>query len=109
MKQPTKIKKIKIDGSYCKKVSFATKKDADWHIQKKSQSDNAKPAQSYLCHRCNAWHITSWINEDFVHLIKQLNIEIEAINKQNDEMYIEATDAICLMNNILVDLKKGKI
>ena len=70
--------RIKSTHNLCKKVYFGTKEAADEHIKKRSTDKNAKPAESYLCHKCNAWHITSWTSPD-----------VDKVFKEHDQMIDE--------------------
>jgi len=95
LKRPNfKFLKIKETSNVCKKVYFGTKKIADDFIKKRSNEKDARPATSYLCHLCNCWHITSWEAPDIVHFIKQVNEDIEAIEREYYKQYDQDNDHI---------------
>ena len=93
MKEP-KIKrfnltrlKIKETGNVCKKVYFATQKDADEYISKlqKTSKREKVPVNSYLCERCKAWHLTSWSTPDVKKVIEDINSDINTIIDEYNE------------------------
>lgn len=95
LKRPNfKFLKIKETSNVCKKVYFGTKQVADDFILKRSKEKDARPATSYLCHKCNCWHITSWEAPDITHFIKQVNEEIEAIENEYYRQYDQDNDHI---------------
>lgn len=73
--------RISLDGKYCKKVSFGTKKVADEYIAKlqKESTREKVPVNSYLCTKCNCWHLTSWEIVDISKIIKYINEEVAKI------------------------------
>ena len=87
---------------YCKKVSFGTKQYADAYItklQKTSQREKV-PVASYLCPRCNCWHLTSWATPDIEKLMREVNNENR---KHQAEMAIAkrfCCDALMLVNSL---------
>lgn len=77
----------------CAKVKYSSQEFADFAIQqiKKTSKRTKIPIRSYLCHICNAWHLTSRadfkdekINE-LNQIIKQLKEEIAILKKQIDK------------------------
>lgn len=79
--------KVISDGKYCKKVSFGTKKIADDYIDKlqKESTRDKVPVNSYLCTKCNCWHLTSWEQVDINKFVKDFNAKVdEFIDEYND-------------------------
>ena len=85
------ISKLKLteDGKYCKKVSFATQKFADTYIEKlqKTSTRRKVPINSYLCTKCNCWHLTSWEVVDISKVVRELNDELRKIEDEYNENY----------------------
>lgn len=111
-KQPTltdeECKKMGIDrdlherpqNKSCTKVKFATEADALYYINKlkTTSSREKKPIDTYLCHFCSCWHLTSRPNYDTKDkntikalktelknknlLIAQLNLKINQLKKK---------------------------
>ena len=50
----------------CKKVKFINQEFADSYVAKlqKTSKRSRKPIRSYLCTKCNVWHITSAEEKD---------------------------------------------
>ena len=63
---------------HCKKASFLNKSAASDFINalKKKGKENI-PVRSYLCKKCNHWHLTSQQDE-----VGKLKLEIEELKKQ---------------------------
>lgn len=111
MKQPNKIAHFNPTKNVCKKVYFGTMEEADKHIaklQKESKREKV-PVRSYLCPKCNCWHLTSWSAPDIEHFVEQINREIDAFNAQIEKDYIETTRELSHAINIAVDLKKENL
>jgi hypothetical protein len=85
----------------CKKVSFVDEKFAKVYIEKlhKTSKRALKPVNSYLCHKCLLWHLTSIESKENMQLIykeRQINnlkakiislkSEIELLNQQNNDV-----------------------
>ncbi|MFZ4415013.1 MAG: hypothetical protein ACOYOV_18145 [Bacteroidales bacterium] len=83
------LKKIKIreTSNVCKKVYFGTKEIADAFIKKRSWEKNARPATSYLCHKCNCWHLTSWESPDVERFIKEIQSDIDILDEEYTRQY----------------------
>ena len=109
MKQPRKIHHIRADKEYCKKVAFGTKRDADLYIAKiKKESKRDKiPARSYLCYKCNTWHLTSWEAPDIENLICQINEDIDSLNADLEREYEKDTRFLSKALNEVIDLKRN--
>ena len=87
---------------YCKKVSFGTKQYADAYItklQKTSQREKV-PVASYLCTKCNCWHLTSWQQPDIDKLIKEFNQSNEKRTKAISEARAIVSDTIMVLSNL---------
>ena len=69
--------KLTADGKYCKKVSFSTQEYAESYIEKlhKTSKREKTPVNSYLCTRCNCWHLTSWQSPDIEKLMREVDAE----------------------------------
>lgn len=106
MQKPPKIIKIFETKNICKKVYFGTKEAADIHIARRSKEEKAKPATSYLCHKCSCWHITSWTAPDIHQLIEDINAEIDRINDWNESQYEEDTRRLSSILNNTIEMNK---
>ena len=108
MKKPERIKLIKPEKEYCKKVAFGTKEAADYYLVKiKRNSKREKvPERSYLCYKCNCWHLTSWEAPDIELLFVQINSEIEELNKSIEKQYELDSGVMSQAVNELVQLRK---
>lgn len=109
MKQPIKIHHIRADEEYCKKVAFGTKKDADFYLEKiKKESKRDKiPERSYLCYKCNTWHLTSWEAPDIENLICQINEDIDCLNSDLELQYEQDTRIMSKAINELIELRRS--
>lgn len=88
LKRPNfKKLRIKETSNVCKKVYFGTKEIADAFIKKRSGEKNARPATSYLCHRCNCWHLTSWEAPDVEKFIKEIQEDIDILDEEYTKQY----------------------
>jgi len=105
MKRPDKILKIYETKNVCKKVYFGTKEAAEDHIKKLANSTNARPAQAYLCHKCNSWHITSWTAPDYKMWEEHFNKEVERVNRDLDIVFDEMQDEFNDMQRQLIDAR----
>jgi len=105
MNKPKKILKLFETKNVCKKVYFATKAAADYHIKKKSGEGGSRPAHSYLCFKCNCWHITSWTELDINAFIDQFNSEVDEVNKYMESCFNSDIQLMIDMGNELVDLR----
>ena len=81
--------KIKETGNYCKKVYFGTQEMADAYIAKlnKTSTREKVPVESYLCHTCNCWHLTSWQSPDIAKFIDDTNAELDAFRADYDYVF----------------------
>jgi hypothetical protein len=92
----------KAESDRCKKATFARKIDADYYIDKLQKTSNrAKiPKYSYLCPKCNLWHLTS---KEYPENIRQtLNKYLEIINElqvENSKLRIEKNELKSKTNN----------
>ena len=71
----------------CKKTKFASREIADSHVKKFNESIRKRettPIRSYLCEKCNCWHVTS---KDTIKdaLLKEAKNEILALNRKVSE------------------------
>jgi len=70
----------------CKKTYFATQKAADFYIEKLQKSSNRQkvPVNSYLCPKCNLWHLSSAKTHEksLIDCLKAKIIELEKEVKQ---------------------------
>src|ERR1700759_3208543 len=68
----------------CKKVSFATEKDAIYYIDKlkKTSIRSIIPTRSYLCTKCINWHLTSKGSYEN-RKIKELELLIKLLREEN--------------------------
>jgi hypothetical protein len=106
MQKPPKIIKIFETKNICKKVYFGTKEAADKHIARRSKEEKAKPATSYLCHKCNCWHTTSWTAPDIHQVIEEINDEIDRLNEWTEQEYEKDTRTLSNALNQTLDLIK---
>lgn len=104
IKRPA-IKHLKItaDTKRCKKVSFGTKEFADAYIAKlqKESKREKKPINSYLCVKCNCWHLTSWEQVDVMKFVKETNEELEEIIKIYNSEYEKDVEMLGKVETIL--------
>lgn len=106
MKPQRKIIKIFETKNICKKVYFGTKEAAEFHIIKRATEEDAKTARSYLCHKCNCWHITSWTAPDVEGVIAEMNAHIDTINADAEEWYLEHEDLVIELMNKIRELER---
>lgn len=66
----------------CKKVYFATEHDALFYISKINKTSNRakKPVRTYLCNKCNSWHLTS--SSDYKQELVLAKEEISRLNQE---------------------------
>ena len=78
---------LKTNKKYCKKVSFATQEDADYYINKlqKTSTRDKVPINSYLCVKCNCWHLTSWEQVDLNKFTEDTNAELKEVFDEYDK------------------------
>ena len=78
---------LKTDKKYCNKVSFATQEDADYYINKlqKTSTRDKVPINSYLCVKCNCWHLTSWEQVDLNKFTEDTNAELKEVFDEYDK------------------------
>ena len=78
---------LKLNKKYCKKVSFATQEDADYYINKlqKTSTRDKVPINSYLCVKCNCWHLTSWEQVDLNKFTEDTNAELKEVFDEYEE------------------------
>ena len=110
MKQPRKINHIRADKEgYCKKVYFGSKQQADNYIAKlqKESTRSKVPVRSYLCYKCNSWHLTSWEAPDIENLICQINEDIDCLNADLEREYENDTRIMSTALNDVIDLKRN--
>lgn len=76
----------------CKKVSYSTEKFADADIKRFKFIDDGrnKPIRSYLCIKCNTWHLTSKV--DFEATILALTIENESLRTTVNDLKTKISD-----------------
>ena len=98
------MNKITENGKYCKKVSFATQEYADAYItklQKTSQREKV-PVASYLCTKCNCWHLTSWQQPDIDKLMREVNNENRKHQAEMATARKFCCDALMLANSLKI-------
>ena len=99
---------LKLNKKYCKKVSFATQADADYYIDKlqKTSTRDKIPVNSYLCPKCNCWHLTSWEQIDLNKFVSDTNKELKEVFEEYDEA---VTDMVKVTDTILIELENALI
>ena len=109
MQQPRKIQHIRADKEYCKKVYFGTRQQADSYIAKiqKESTRQKVPVRSYLCFRCNSWHLTSWEAPDIENLIGQINAEIDCLNADMEKQYEHDIRILSTALNEVIELRRN--
>lgn len=76
----------------CKKVSYSSEDFANQDIKRFKFIDDGrrKPIRSYLCNKCNTWHITSRINLEAT--ILSLTIENESLRTTVTDLQTKIKD-----------------
>lgn len=99
---------LKSNKKYCKKVSFATQADADYYIDKlqKTSTRDKVPINSYLCTKCNCWHLTSWEQVDLNKFVEDTNNELKEVF---EEYYSAFNDFSKTTKFIFDELEKALI
>lgn len=108
MQQPRKIARIVETKIRCKKVYFGTKEAADNYVtklQKNSKRDKI-PVRSYLCSKCNCWHLTSWEAPDITKIFEEVNDEIDRVNAEMERMYMQDSKVLTDRLNKFLELQK---
>lgn len=82
----------------CKKARFADEASAQMYIDKlkKTSTRDVKPVNSYLCHRCHAWHLTSIPSKEDK---ARMYLEREIANLKKKVAHLKAENEI-LLNKI---------
>lgn len=87
------ISKLKFNSEmiYCKKTSFGTKAFADEYLAKiERESKRPKiPIRSYLCPKCNNWHLTSWEAVDIDNVAETIQADLDAIQETYEAQFEE--------------------
>jgi len=103
----------------CKKVRFATEKDAKDHItrmlgkNKKNEQEVPRKLGTYCCTLCHAWHITSVFSETS----ERYELEVKVLNEKIAELeqQIEQLKAQLVAKNspeyiaLLKEVKKDEL
>ena len=82
----------------CKKVKFINQEFADSYVAKlqKTSKRNRKPIRSYLCPKCNVWHITSAEEKDLTS--GRFVLWQELVIKGQEKTIIELNNKINYLN-----------
>jgi len=100
----------------CKKVSFATEKDAEFYIKKLKATSkrDVVPMRSYLCEVCFRWHLTHLQAIDVLAFQKEhekMKEKIVGFEKRVSELVFKCEDrgqTIKMLNDAIREFRMPK-